>query len=80
MEDTTNIYFMDKDTVRRQIVQNLVESGVLQPPEVERYSLYLTKLNSAELILQLIEAHNLREITGVKVKYYQINMANIVPN
>ncbi|KKN54533.1 hypothetical protein LCGC14_0591250 [marine sediment metagenome] len=71
---------VDRNSVIKQTIQNLVEAGVLLPDECKYYKLHLQKLSTNDLILELIAAQLLREQTPSPISFYPIDIEAISMN
>ena len=56
-----NIYILDKDTVIKQVAQNMIEAGVVRPEEQRMFAEHLQQLDPRDLLAVLVESHNFRE-------------------
>ena len=71
---------LNKDSVVKQTIQNLVEAGVLRPSECSDHEAYLRQLDPKELIATLVESHDLRSNAPSPIMYYPIDMDAISKN
>lgn len=58
-----NLYFLkvNRTQIQQQVVQNLIEAGVLMRSEAEHQITELAKLDCKDLLAVLLESHNLKE-------------------
>ena len=63
-----NLYFLkvNRTQIQQQVVQNLIEAGVLMRSEAEHQITELAKLDCKDLLAVLLESHNLKEEAMIK--------------
>jgi len=66
------IAFIDRDTVIKQTVQNMIEAGVVKPDEYEMFTEQLYQLDPKDLVATLLESHNMREQAQDIIRFYPI--------
>lgn len=75
-----NVYVLDRDTVIKRIVQNMVEAGVVKPCECNMFIGELHKLDPKDLLTALVESHNIREQQPKHIDFYPIDAGAFSPN
>lgn len=75
-----NIYVLDRDTVIKRIVQNMVEAGVVKPCEHEIFTNELQKLDPKDLLAVLVESHTIREQQPKCMNFYPVDAGAFSPN
>ena len=75
-----SIYILNRQSIIKQTVQNMIEAGVILPEETDMFTGQLLKLSSNDLALALLESYNLREMYVAKQNYYQIDKEALCPN
>ena len=71
---------LNRDTVIRQTVQNMVEAGVISMDEADMFTDQLDSLDQKELLTVLIVSHNLKDASVKTINYYPIDMELISNN
>ena len=66
------MFIVLRGQVEEQIVNNLVSSGTLLQDEIEEYYINLSGLDLRELMLALLESHNLVEACIAPANHYCI--------
>ena len=67
-----NILILQRDTVIRQTIQNMIEAQVIRPEEEDMLTEQLQQLDSRELIIVLVESHQFREQAQERIRWYPI--------
>ena len=75
-----SIYILNRQSIIKQTVQNMIEAGVILPEETDMFTGQLLRLSSEDLALALLESYNLREMYVAKQNYYQIDKEALCPN
>ena len=74
-------YFLEHSSVKKCIVQNLIEAGILQPDEAQFYLETLDCSDSRDLLIAMLESHNLREDAVAKQpSFYPVDARDISLN
>ena len=75
-----NIFILQRDTAIKQIVQNMVEAGVVKAEEDKQYTAQLQQLDPKDLLATLVESHMIREQMNGSISYYPIDYKAISSN
>lgn len=76
MEDRMAPYYLAREQVKQQIIQNLVEAGVATRDEATEYLHELNRLDNKDLLAVLLESHITREASqpsGIPTAFYHID-------
>ncbi len=76
MEDKMRPFYLAREQVKQQIIQNLVEAGVATRDEATEYLRELGGLNNRDLLAVLLESHIAREASqpsGIPAAFYHID-------
>ena len=68
-----DIIVLDRRNIIKQILQNLVESGVLESHECKTYEQHLLQQNIRQLLLEVVDSQKLREQTPNPASFYPIS-------
>ena len=75
-----SIYMMDRDSVERQTLQNLVEAGIVEVKNAQSALTALRDLDPKDLLAVMLESHIAREAVADKKQYFPIDYASIGQN
>ena len=69
-------FFFHREQVEHQIVQNLIEAGMIAEGEANEYLHKASKLDEKDLLTVLLESHNAKEASqssGIPSTFYYID-------
>ncbi|KKK77120.1 hypothetical protein LCGC14_2856800 [marine sediment metagenome] len=70
---------LTRDTAIKQIVQNMIEAGIVLPDEYDMFTAQLQQLSTEELLIVLVDSCEFREQYH-RINFYPIDMASISTN
>ena len=75
-----NILSLNRDSIIKQTVQNMIEAQIVKPEEDKKFTAQLQQLNPKDLLTVLLESHNFREQAKEHISYYPIDAESFSSN
>ena len=75
-----NILSLNRDSIIKQTVQNMIEAQIVKPEEDKKFTAQLQQLNPKDLLTVLLESHNFREQAKERISYYPIDIDDFSMN